>query len=929
VTKSGSRLLGRRNECRALDDLLAGAATGRSAALVLRGEPGIGKTELLRYLLERSTGCRILRAAGVESEMELSYAGLHQLCLPLLTSLDRLAGPQRDALATAFGLRGGSAPNRFLVGLAVLSLLADAAGDQPLVCLIDDAQWLDCVSAQSLEFVARRLFAESIVLVLAVREPSPGETFAGLPELHVTRLTDSDSRTLLDSVVTGRLDERVRDRIVAETHGNPLALLELPRGLTVAEMAGGFMRPDARPLSSQLEHGFLRRVRSLPAEAQRLLFIAAAEPVGDVMLLRRAAERLGIAVDDAASDAEASGLITLDARVRFRHPLVRSAAYHAAGLDDRREIHKALADATDAQLDPDRRAWHLARATAGPDEPVAAELERSADRAHARGGVAAAAAFLDRAAELTPDPACRGARTLAAAQAKYQAGAFLAALKLADAAELNPLDEFDTAKLALLRGRLTFFTRGASTGVPLLLAAAKGLASHDARAARATYWEACFAALTAGPLPSEVAEAVLDAPKAAEPTREDLILEGLARRTTAGYAAGAPMLLEALTAFRSGAVSTEEGLAWLPLACRMASDTWDFDGWSALSARLVDLAREAGALTVLGSALLHRLPNRVRAGDLGGADTLAAEAVAVGEAVGSGFWRHYAALFLEPWRGREAATHQAIVAITQAVRHVVGHERLLADTQWAAAVLYNGLGRYADAAAAAKRGCERPEELGLAIDSMVELVEASARLGRPADAAESVRSISDMARAAGTDWALGTMAHVRALVSEGQAADDSHREAIERLGKTENRMALARAQLCYGEWLRRENRRVDARAQLGGAHEMLSQFGAEAFAERAGRELRATGAKVRKRTVTTNEELTSQETQIARLAADGLTNPEIGARLFISPHTVEWHLSKVYSKLGISSRREIRAMLPQGVTTSAGMSSQRPGLSAR
>jgi DNA-binding CsgD family transcriptional regulator len=911
MTRSGRRLLGRRNECQALDDLLAGARAGRSGAVVLRGEPGIGKTELLAYLLEGSSGCRTLRVAGVESEMELSHAGLHQLCAPLLTGLDRLPEPQRDALSTAFGLRAGAAPNRFLVGLAALSLLADAAGDQPLVCLVDDAQWLDRVSAQTLEFVARRLFAESILLVFAVREPSPGETLAGLPELHVTRLTDGDSRTLLDSVVAGRLDERVRDRIVAESRGNPLALLELPRGRNAAELAGGFMRPDARPLSSQLEHGFLRRVRSLPAETQRLLFTAAAEPVGDVMLLRRAAERLGIAMDEAASHAEASGLVTLDTRVRFRHPLVRSAAYHAAGFDERREIHQALADATDAQLDPDRRAWHLARAAAGPDEAVAAELERSADRAQARGGVAAAAAFLDRAAELTADPARRGARTLAAAQATYQAGAFPAALELADAAELSPLDELDAARLALLRGRLTFYTKGASAGVPLLIEAAKRLDPLDARIARATYWEACFTALTAGPLPREVAEAIFAATKAAEPTREVLLLAGLARRTAEGYAAGAPVLLEALAAFQTGEVSAEQGLGWLPLACRMASDTWDFEGWSVLSARLVDLARGAGALTVLGSALLHRLPNRVRAGDLAGADSLAAEVVAVGEAVGSGFWAHYGALFLEPWRGRESATRRAIEAITQAARHVAGHGRLLADTQWAAAVLCNGLGRYEEAAAAAKRGCENPEEFGLATDSTVEFIEASARLGRPADAAESVQRISDMARAAGTDWALGTMAQVRALVSEAPAADDLYREAIERLGRTENRMALARARLCYGEWLRREGRRVDARGQLGVAHEMLDRFGAEAFAERARRELRATGATVSKPAVAVHEELTSQEARIARLAADGLTNPEIGARLLISPHTVEWHLRKVYSKLGITSRKEIRAMLPQ------------------
>ena len=922
MASGGSRagLLGRHNECRVLDDLLTGARTGRSASLVLRGEAGIGKTELLKYLLDRATGCRTVRAAGVQSEMELSYAGLHQLCAPLLAGLDNLPEPQRDALCTAFGLRGGDVPDRFLVGLATLSLLANAGEDQPLVCLIDDAQWLDRVSAQTLEFVARRLLAESVVLVFTVREPTGEEVLAGLPELPVTGLTEGDSRTLLDSVCTGPLDQRVRDRIVAEARGNPLALLELPRGLTGVEMTGGFGGPDARPLSSQIEQGFLRRVQSLPAETQRLLVIAAAEPVGDVTLLRRAAERLGIAVDAAAAHAEASGLITLGTWVRFRHPLVRAAAYRAASVDDRREVHKALADATDDRRDPDRRAWHLARATAGPDEMVAAELERSAERAQARGGVAAAAAFLDRSAELTPDPVRRGARALAAAQAKYQAGAFGAAQELADAAELSPLDELRAAQSTLLRGQIMSASKSASAGLPLLLKAAKRLEPLDAGLARETYRDAIYAALTAGRLQKggvlDVARAVLSAPPSAEPTRDDLLLDGVARVTREGYAVGAPMVLQALTAFRTDEVSREKDLGWLPLACRMAHSTWDFESWSVLSARLVDLARESGALSVLPSALLLRLSNRVFAGDLTSADSLVVEASAIGEATGSSFFAHYGALVVEPWKGRESATNQAIEAVTQDLL-LQGEGKVVTATQWAAAVLYNGLGRYEEAYVAAKRGCENPQELGLSLQSTVELIEASVRLGRPAHAAEAVRRISDMAQASGTDWALGTSAGAHALVSDGQVADALYREAIERLGNTEVRMDTARVRLLYGEWLRRENRRVDARAQLTTAYEMLSHIGAAAFAERARRELQATGAKVRKRTAATHAALTPQEEQIARLAGDGLTNPEIGAQLFISPHTVEWHLRKVFSKLGIASRKEIRTMRLEGEAQSA------------
>ncbi|MBK3567235.1 LuxR family transcriptional regulator [Streptomyces sp. MBT62] len=918
-------LLGRRNECLVLDDLLAGARSGRSGVLVLRGEAGIGKTELLNYVVERATGCRVVRAAGVQSEMELSHAGLHQLCAPLLSGIDDLPEPQRDALCTAFGLRGGAAPDRFLVGLATLSLLADAGGNQPLVCLIDDAQWLDRASAQSLEFVARRLLAESVVLVFAVRspsvrEPTVGESITGLPELPVTGLTESDSRKLLDSVVTGPLDHRVRSRIIAETRGNPLALLELPRGLAPVDLADGFVRPDVRPLSSQIEQGFLRRVQSLRAETQRLLFTAAAEPVGDVTLLRRAAERLGIAVDTAVEHAEASGLITFGTWVRFRHPLVRSAAYGAAGLDGRREVHRALAEATDARLDPDRRAWHLACATAGPDETVAAELERLAGRAQARGGIAAAAAFLDRAAELTPDPARRGARALAAAQAKYQAGAFDAARGLADVAELGSLDALGSAQAKLLRGQIMSASKSASAGLPLLLDAAKRLEPLDAGLARETYRDAIYAALTAGRLPKggvlEVAKAVLSAPRPAEPRRDDLLLEGIARLTTEGYAVGTPMVLDALAAFRTEEVSGAEGLGWLPLACRLAHSTWDFESWSVLSAGLVDLARGTGALTVLPSALLLRLSNRVFAGNLADADSLVVEATAIGEATGSRFFAHYGALVVEPWKGREPETRQAIEAITQDLL-LRGEGKVVTATQWAAAVLYNGLGRYEEAYVAAKRGCENPQELGLYLQSMVELVEASAHLGRPEDAAGTVRTIHAMAQASGTDWALGTSARTRALVSDGETADALYREAIERLGRTEVRTELARVQLLYGEWLRRENRRADARAHLAVAHEMLRQIGAEAFAERARRELQATGAKVRKRAAATHEALTPQEAQIARLAGEGLTNSEIGAQLFISPHTVEWHLRKVFSKLGISSRKEIRTMRLEGEATSA------------
>ncbi|MEV1082430.1 AAA family ATPase [Streptomyces sp. NPDC050211] len=923
MTRSGSRtgLLGRRNECQVLDNLVAGARAGRSGVLVLRGEAGIGKTELLQYLLDRATGCRTVRVAGVQSEMELSYAGLHQLCAPLLAGLDNLPGPQRDALCTAFGLRGGDAPNRFLVGLATLSLLAEAEGNQPLVCVIDDAQWLDRVSVQTLEFVARRLLAESILLVFAVREPAAGDILAGLPELPVTGLVDSDSRKLLASVVTGPLDRRVRDRIVAETHGNPLALLELPRGLSTLELAGGFGPPAPPPLSSQIEQGFLRRVQSLPAETQRLLFIAAAEPVGDVTLLRSAAEQLGIDVAAVASHADAAELITLGTRVRFRHPLVRSAAYRAASPKERREVHKALADATDVQLDPDRRAWHLAGATAGPDETVAAELVRSAGRAQARGGIAAAAAFLQRAAELTPDPARRAQRAVDAAQAKLHAGAFESAAALLATAEAGPLDELGRARLEVLNAGIAFAQNRGSEAPPLLLAAAHRFGPLDVALARETYLDAIAAAIFAGRLAHgpglpEVGEAARAAPPPQQPARvSDLLLDAIAVRLTDGYSASVPMMRRALEAFCDDEIPVQEALRWLWLAGVLASDLWDDERWHVVATRHLTITRRAGALSALPDVLESSAHMHLLAGELAAAAALVEEVGTVCAAIGSNPAR-VLPLGLAAWRGREREARTLIDAImSEAVP--LGQGAAVTVTHGYHAVLCNGLGQYAEALAAAREAAAHQWEFASPRWGLAELIEAAVRSGSPESAADALEQLSETTQTSGTDWALGVEARSRALLSEGDAAERLYREAIERLARTRVRVELARAQLLYGEWLRRENRRADARVQLGVAHDMFSEIGAEAFAERARSELQATGAKVRNHVVATHAALTAQEAQIARLAGEGLTNSEIGVQLFISRHTVEWHLRKVFSKLGISSRKEIRTMRLDGEATSA------------
>jgi DNA-binding CsgD family transcriptional regulator/tetratricopeptide (TPR) repeat protein len=916
----GSYLRGRQTERAELDRHVEAVRAGYSAVLVVRGEAGIGKTALLEYVRGHASGCQIVRAAGVESEMELAFGGLHQLCAPFMDHLHRLPEPQRAAIETAFGMSAGTPPDRFLVGLAVLSLLADVAQPKPLICLVDDAQWLDRVSAQILGFVARRLMAEQVGLFFAVREPEGERALNGLPELVLGGLDDSAARAVLESAIPGKFDEPIRTRILTEARGNPLALLELPRATSAAELAGGFASPGPRPVAPRLLQTFIERVQELPAETQRLLLLAAAEPIGDVSLLRRAAEVLGIPTD-AASPALAAGLLELGTRVRFRHPLVRSAVYHAADLGERRRVHQALAEATDAKTDPDRRAWHLACAAAEPDETVAAELVRCAGRAQARGGIAAAAAFLERAAELTPDLPRRSTRALSAARAKYLVGAFDSALELLHVAELSALDDLERAQASLLRGQITFGSRSASATVPLLLKAAKQLEPLDGGAARETYRDAFYAALTAGKLPSgpgveAIAEAVRIAPPAPRRGPTDLLLDGLAVATTDSYAKGAPMLRRALTALRREGIGHDDEFGWLPFACRMAHNVWDFDSWSALSADLVDLARETGTLSVLPSALLLRLSNLVFAGDLSGADSLAVEAETIGEATGSRYLAHYGALVIEPWRGREAATRLAIETIT-GDRALRGEGKVLTSTQWALAVLYNGLGRYEEAFVAAEKGCEHPQELGLAISSLVELVEAAARSGRQEVAAEAVGRLAEMTQASGTDWALGTLAGARALVSEGEAAEKLYRTAIERLKGTQVQAMLARARLRYGEWLRSQNRRVDARGELTVAYEMFSRMGAEAFAERARLELEAAGETVRMRAAGTDETLTPQEGQIARLAGEGLTNLEIGARLFLSPHTIEWHLRKVFAKLGIKSRKELSAAMPENSSTPA------------
>jgi DNA-binding CsgD family transcriptional regulator/tetratricopeptide (TPR) repeat protein len=877
--------------------------------LVLRGEAGIGKTALLDWLAGSAPEFRIVRAAGVESEMELAYAGLHQLCAPFADRIDGLPGPQRDALDTAFGRRDGDAPNGFIVGLAVLGLLSEVAEKRPLLWMVDDAQWLDAASSQTLAFVARRLGAESVAMVVSMRDPRHEDDFARLDELVVYGLGERDARGLLETVLTGPLDDRVRDRLVAETRGNPLALLELPRGLTPAEIAGGFGLPHASSLASRIEDSFRRRLEPLPPSTRTLLLVASAEPIGDPVPVWRAASALG--VEPAARDA-AADLVEFGGQVRFRHPLVRSAVYRAASPEERERTHRALADATDPEVDPDRRAWHRAHATPAPDEDVAAELERSAGRAQGRGGLAAAAAFLERAAELTPERAHRARRSLAAAQSKQRAGAPEAALRLLAFAEAGPLDELDQVRVDVLRGQVKFaVTRGAEAP-QLLLDAAKRLERLDGALSRETYLDAFAAALFADRLARgvgvrEIADAVLaaewgEAPRHL-PRAFDLLLEGIAVVTIDGYAAGAPTLKRALREFHDAPMSDDDALRWLWLACRAARALGEDAIADELTERQVRLAREAGELSLLSIALAERFSLQLFLGDHIGAEASVLEAEVVAAATGSRLAPQRA--LLAALRGEEA---EATALIDAGRREVVdrGEGLWLVITEWASAVLFNSLGRYEEALAAAEQAAGHPHELGVSTWVQPEFIEAAVRSGHPERAAGPMRRLQEISSAAGTDWALGVEARSRALLSEGDVAEELYREAITRLSRTRVRTALARAHLVYGEWLRRQRRRAEAREHLRIAHGMWTEIsGMHGFAERARRERMATGETVRKRTPDTRDRLTAQEAQIARLAAEGCTNPEIGAQLFISPRTVEWHLRGVFTKLGIHSRKEL------------------------
>jgi DNA-binding CsgD family transcriptional regulator len=877
---------GRERETQLLGELIARAREGQGGALVVRGEAGIGKTSLLEWTVESAAGFRALRAAGAEFEMELAFAGLHALCAPLLDARDRLPGPQREALDAAFGLGSGDAADPLRTGMAVLSLLSDAAEEGPVVCVVDDAQWLDRASAQALAFAARRIGSDAVAMVFGVREPLvPGELVA-MPELPVGGLAEAEARALLLEVLPVRLDEQVVDRILAEARGNPLALRELAAGGPPGQLAGGYavslpVRPD-RDL-------FRRRVDGLPTDARLLLLTAAAEPLGDPLLLWNAAQQLGLP-REAAEPAEAAGLLEIGARVRFHHPLVRSSVYRAASAEDRRRVHAALAAVTE-RSDPDRRAWHRAQAAHGPDEDVAAELVRSADRARARGGMAATAAFLERAVELTPEADTRAERALAAAQVLLEAGDPSAASEALRISGSGPLDPRSGAHVDRLRGEIAFVATRGAEGPALLRRAAQRLEAFDIRAARDTHLQALWATLATGSLDDravEAAAAALAAAPAPDPPRvPDLMLDGLALVLAGDRPAGTALLQRALAHGPAEMLSVPPQL--ISLACLEA---WDVTAPIAILGHRVEQARADGEVTsliqALGPLALAYLPEgRLRAA---AALLEEADALATGVAMPPLLPRvHLAAL-----RGETAVMDDVAAGATAR-----GEGLLVRYTGYCEAMLHNARGQYT----AAREALARVPALFAGLPQR-ELVEATARTDERDVAEEALDQLRACTQAAGTDWALGVEASCAALLTDD--ADARFREALEHLERSGCRTDECRARLLYGEWLRREGRRLDARAQLRAAHEGFAAMGAEAFAERALQELRATGERARRRTADTVDELTPQELHIARLVGEGATSKEVAAELFVSPRTVDAHLRNIFRKLEITSRRQLR-----------------------
>jgi len=908
-------LLGRAAESDLLEGLLRDAREERSGVLVLIGEAGVGKSALLDHAAQTAEGFRIARAVGVEAEMEMPYAALHELCGPMLGAIHALPGPQRKALEVAFGLTSGTPPEPLLVGLAALTLLADESRTQPLLCVVDDAQWLDSASAQALAFVARRLLADHVVLLFAAREPT--QELRGLPELVIEGLPDDEARALLALAIGAPLDERVLEPIVAQARGNPLALIELPRGLSPHELATGFSTPAAVPIATRIEELFQQRLEHLgqdPNGTRKLLLLTALEPLGDVHRVWAAAEREGIG-GEAADAAVDAGLLADAATLRFRHPLVRSATWRAATPQERRDAHAALAIVTDGDRDPDRRAWHLARAATDPDEAIAVDLERAAGRAQERGGVAAAAAFLELAAELTPDEVRRAERLLFAAGAHLLSGATARAQALVKQSLRHLKDPALRAVAMRIEGACLFAEgRGGDTPA-LLFEAGIALSASSPAMAREALMESMEAAMWAGRLTSattmlDVARAAAAVPSDDNDSAPSLLLSGYTKRFLETYPAAVGCWRKATEAFDSE-LEQMPVMQWHGMIWNATGEMLDFAAHRAVAGRWVRLAKEHGALATLPVALSGLGWCEMLAGRVQAAESLLVEALEISASTGAPAVpgaNEILRLGIMEWRGSDSAG-----GLSEAVRaEAMGRGQGLgvSITEYARTICELGHGRYEEARGHAL-GVFEEDVLYFGTIGLGDAIEATVRSGDTETALAALARLTERAEATRTPWGLGLLARGRALLAEDERAEPLFEESISHLNRSGVTTEHARSRLLYGEWLRRRRRRRDARDQLRLAHDMCQAMGLDAFASRARIELEATGERARVRAPDTRDDLTPQERQIALLAAEGHTNAEIAAQLFISPHTVAYHLRKVFSKLDINSRSLLATVMAE------------------
>jgi DNA-binding CsgD family transcriptional regulator/tetratricopeptide (TPR) repeat protein len=867
-----SRLIGRTDHQARIDKLLGAARIGSGGSLLLTGEAGMGKSALLAYATSNAPRFQVQRISGVEFEQELPYSALHQLCVPLMSHLDQLPERHRDALLVAFGMAAGDT-DASRVGVAVLGLLTAATRRRPLLLVIDDAQWLDTASSAALVFLSRRISADRIAMLVALRTPAADDSLAGLPALTVTGLADDDARALLAARSPLPLDEQVRDRLLAEAVGNPLALLELPT-------AGGFLPPGAG-----VEHVYETRLSGLTRGARLLLTLASADPTGDPALLRDAAARLGLDLGETGAEASSTGLVDFGTPVRFCHPLARSAAYRSAAPDDRRAAHDALAAVTTAA---DRRAWHRAQARVAPDEEVAEELERCADDARTRGGAAAAAAFLQRAVTLSADPLRRAERTVAAARACFEAGSGERALALLASVETARFGAAQRARADLVRGQITFAQRQDSAGPLLLVRAARHLSELDPAGARDHLLEAAGMSFVAGCSTNVHAQILAAASSTAPAGAGPDLLDALIAFASRGYLAAAPALRAAL--YDSPQPIWTQSPALAPM---VAIELWDTDTFSTIVGHLVEEGRRTGSPLLLRLGLAMSTIDAITTGDPGRAIATTAEEAAVADAINVAPLLNNRML-LAAIRGRRDQ-YAALLA------HTGPDARQSFEQLWPTALLHNGLGDHA-AALSAARTALTGDDLFLFGLILTELVEAAARCGDHPTAAEALRLLTERTQASPTPLGLGMAAYCRGLVT-GQ--EEHFREAIELLAPGDRVFYLGRAHLLYGEWLQEQGGR-ECRDHLRTAHGLLSRSGADGFAQRAATALQAAGGRITPRPASPVEQLTMQEVAVARLVAAGATSSEAAAQLYISRRTVETHLNTIYRKLGLTSRRQLR-----------------------